>query len=617
MRDVTASELKQMNIAELQALAEEIRTFLIETVADTGGHLASNLGVVELTLALHYVFDFPTDKIVWDVGHQSYVHKILTGRKEQFSTLRQMGGLSGFPKRGESDYDFFDTGHSSTSISAALGMVRARELSGEDYRVVAVIGDGALTGGMAFEALNDAGEEKCNFIVILNDNEMSISPNVGSLSTYLTSLRSKPGYFRLKQRLSKALRAIPWIGTPTLRLLKKIKDGIRHLITRNTLFEQLGFAYLGPTDGHNLPALIKILQTAKKMNFPVLIHAFTQKGRGYRFAEENPSSYHGVGKFAVDTGASLKSGGTTYSAVFGQALLHLAESHPAVCAVTAAMPQGTGLEEFAKRFPNRFFDVGIAEQHAVTFSAGLAVSGYVPVFAVYSSFLQRGYDQILHDVCLQNLKVVFAIDRAGLVGEDGETHQGMFDLAFLNPMPNLTVLAPADFEQLAQMLQYAVEQHFGPIALRYPRGATQTSVKGDAFAVGKACELIQGQDVCILCVGTMCEIGVQAAKQLTDYSATVTDLRTVKPLDVDYIRTCGERYRLVVVLEDGVKTGGVGEQIALLLADAPCKVLIKAHTNPIVRQGKVEELYRACGLDAESIAGEISRILNKSGSENQ
>ncbi len=613
MREISSEQLKQMNIGELEALASEIRTFLIETVSSTGGHLASNLGVVELTIALHYVFDLPTDKLVWDVGHQSYVHKILTGRGGQLHTLRQYGGLSGFPKRSESACDAFDTGHSSTSISAALGMARARNLSGESYHVVAVIGDGALTGGMAFEALEDAGQEKKNFIVVLNDNEMSISPNVGSLSTYLTSLRTRPGYFQLKRRVQRSLECIPFLGQPLVRMLKRVKDGVRHLITRNNLFEQLGFAYLGPTDGHNIATLIKVFQTAKKMDYPVLIHTFTKKGKGYRFAEENPSGYHGVNEFSVDTGilpsASRK---LTYSSAFGRELAALGKTEERLCAITAAMPDGTGLSLFSGLYPDRFFDVGIAEQHAVCFAAGLAVSGYVPVFAVYSSFLQRAYDQVLHDVCLQNLKVILAIDRAGLVGEDGETHQGIFDLSFLLPMPNLAILAPASPAQLTQMVRYAVREHVGPIAIRYPRGARQADVPQPDFAFGKACMLTEGTDVCLLCVGSMCETGLAAAARLSiaGISAAVADLRTVKPLDVSFLQACAKRFDMLVTLEDGVLSGGVGEAIAMLMEGYGGTFLHKGHRDPIVPHGKVEELYRHCGLDADTLCREIVTALS-------
>lgn len=614
MENITTQMLKKMDIQQLERTAEDIRQFLIRSVADTGGHLASNLGVVELTLAIHYVFDLPHDKVVWDVGHQAYVHKILSGRMDAFDTLRQFGGLSGFPKRGESPYDCFDTGHSSTSLSAALGMARARDLMGAHYDVVSVIGDGALTGGMAFEALNDAGEQKTGFIVILNDNEMSISRNVGSMSTYLTSLRAKPSYHKFKQRLERLLKRIPVLGRPTYRALKKIKDGVRHLLTRNTLFEQLGFVYLGPTDGHNISALIKILKTARQLGVPVLIHTFTTKGKGYKFAEERPAAYHGVGRFSVETGKSVKpGGGDTYSSVFGRELVRLGVQNDKLCAVTAAMPDGTGLTPFAKAYPARFFDVGIAEQHAVTFSAGLAASGMVPVFAVYSSFLQRAYDQVLHDVCLQNLKVVLAIDRAGLVGEDGETHQGLFDLAFLYPMANIAILAPSGFEQLTQMLDYAVHTHDGPIAIRYPRGNAQCGAAGAPFQFGKACELAAGSDVCILCVGHMCATGLAAAKLLhtRGISAAVVDLRTVKPLDAAFIHACGDKYELVVTLEDGVRDGGVGEHIAAMLHDAPCGVLVKAHNDPIVPQGKVGQLYAHSGLDAESVCADIIKQLKR------
>lgn len=608
-------DVKKLSDTELTRLAAEIREFLIGSVSKTGGHLASNLGVVELTLAICKVFRLPEDKIIWDVGHQSYVHKLLTGRREQFQTLRQFGGMSGFPKCEESPYDCFNTGHSSTSVSAALGMAAARDLVGGSNYIAAVIGDGALTGGMAFEALNDAGLLKKNFIVILNDNEMSISKNVGGISTYLTKLRSSLAYFRFKAVTERAFRKIPVVGAPTVTLLKKIKDNIRHLFMSNTIFEDLGFTYLGPIDGHDVKLLSFVLESAKRINGPVLVHALTKKGKGYEFAEKYPTKFHGVSRFRVDTGAPEQAKkGKDYSSVFGETLLAIADRSPEVCAVTAAMPVGTGLTPFAVKYPDRFFDVGIAEQHAVTFAAGLAKGGFLPVVAIYSSFLQRAYDQILHDVCLQNLHIVFCIDRAGLVGEDGETHQGVFDISFLSGMPNMTILAPANFRELSEMLRYAVLKHKGPIAVRYPRGGKEC-LCGDCpeFVPGMPAVVAQGSDVCILSAGTMLETACKARELLAEQriDAAVINLRTLLPLNRESIKNLAQQYPLLVTIEDGIRRGGVGETIAAYLAeiDAETKILIKAHDNPILPHGSTDILYRLSGLDAQSVAQDILTVL--------
>ncbi len=604
-------DVKNLTPAQLDLLAEEIRCFLVNSVSKTGGHLASNLGVVELTLAIYQSFSLPEDKIIWDVGHQTYVHKLLTGRRDQFGTLRQFGGLSGFPKSEESPYDAFNTGHSSTSISAALGMATARDMSGENYYVAAVIGDGALTGGMAYEALNDAGLLKKNFIVILNDNEMSISKNVGGISNYLTKLRSKPGYFRLKAVLERAFRKIPVIGEPTLLALKKLKDNIRHLLTSNTIFEDLGFTYLGPIDGHDIKLIRFVLENAKRIDGPVLVHVLTKKGKGYKFAEESPVKFHGISRFRVDTGKLEQTQKSEdYSAVFGKSLTEFAEKSSAVCAITAAMPLSTGLASFAKKYPNRFFDAGIAEQHAVTFAAGLAKGGFVPVVAVYSSFLQRAYDQILHDVCLQNLHIIFCVDRAGLVGEDGETHQGVFDISFLSAMPHMTLLAPANFNELHDMLHYALFEHRGPISIRYPRGNAQSQYAGASSFVPHAADLAaEGDDIGILSVGTMTQQALEVRKILSGQAigAAVINLRTIFPLDKTYIRSLAQKYSMLVTLEDGIKRGGFGEAVSACLAEsqASCRLLIKAHDNPVIPHGKPEILYRQCGLDASSVAQDI------------
>ncbi len=604
-------DVKRLNFSELSVLASEIRKYLIESVAKTGGHLASNLGVVELTLALFKTLDLPNDSIIWDVGHQSYVHKLLTGRRDQFESLRQFGGLSGFPKCSESIYDAYNTGHSSTSISAALGMTRASDIIGENRRAVAVIGDGALTGGMAFEALNHAGTYGKNFIVILNDNEMSIAKNVGGLSRYLTDIRVKPAYFKLKSTLADGMSSVPYVGKPALSVLKKMKDAFRELLTQSTVFDDLGFTYLGPIDGHDLPFLCSILEQAQSICGPVLIHVKTKKGKGYKFAEDKPTDFHGVGAFEVETGESGK-GGETYSKIFGRCLSVVARQDGRVCAVVAAMPDGTGLGQFAKEFPERFFDVGIAEQHAVTFAAGLAKRGLKPVVALYSSFMQRAYDQILHDVCLQNLPVVFCIDRAGLVGEDGETHQGVFDLAFLSHMPNMTVLAPANFTEFLEMLNYAVKEHKGPIAIRYPRGGVHCDYSSEAFVIGQPDVVKEGKDVCLLSAGHMLKTAVSVSERLESegISAKVVNLRTLSPLNKDMLCKLSEGYKLLVTIEDGVMQGGIGQNILSMLPSGT-DVLIKAHKNGIVPHGKLDLLYKMCGLDAETITKEIIEKIHE------
>jgi len=601
------ADVKQLNMTELSALAEEIRHFLIDTVSQTGGHLASNLGVVELTLALFKCLDLPQDGIVWDVGHQTYVHKLLTGRKEQFKTLRQFDGMSGFPKSSESQYDVFNTGHSSTAISAAFGMNRAAALRGEKGRTVAVVGDGALGGGMAFEALNAAGTYHKNFIVILNDNEMSIAKNVGGLSRYLTGLRTRPLYYTFKSRLEQALRRIPGAGEPLIVGLKKIKDALRHLLTQTTVFEDLGFTYLGPIDGHDLPFLCRVIEQAKKIDAPVLIHVITQKGRGYKFAEDAPTEFHGVGSFHVETGKT-PSGSDNYSSVFGNVLLELAQTETNLCAVTAAMPHGTGLSKFAETFPERFFDVGIAEQHAITFAAGLSKKGLKPVVAVYSTFLQRAYDQILHDVCLQNLPMVICVDRAGLVGEDGETHQGIYDIAYLSHMPNMTILAPANFMELKDMLAYAVKEHNGPIAIRYPRGGNESVYSNmKPFVFGQADWVHKGEKVCLFAEGHMLATAIQVHTQLAEknISASVLNLRTLQPLDERTLLHAAASHTLLVTLEDGVSRGGLGEKIVSMVHHINSNVLIKGHENGVVPHGKCSRLYQMCGLDAETVSQEI------------
>lgn len=603
-------DVKKLSNSELISLAAEIREYLIHSVSKTGGHLASNLGVVELTLALFKTFNLPRDGIVWDVGHQTYVHKLLTGRRERFETLRKLGGLSGFPKSSESEFDVYNTGHSSTSVSAALGMTRASDLLGDGKKTVAVIGDGALTGGLAFEALNDAGTYHKNFIVILNDNEMSIAKNVGGLSRYLTRLRTRPGYFRLKSFLETGFSRLPRVGKPMIKFLKKMKDSFKRLLLPSTVFEDLGFTYLGPIDGHDLPFLCHILERAQTISAPVLIHVKTKKGKGYKYAEDKPSAFHGVGAFQVETG-ECGSGNLSYSSVFGKTLEELAAKDEKICAVVAAMTDGTGLSDFAAAYPDRFFDVGIAEQHAVTFAAGLSKRGLKPVVALYSSFLQRAYDQVLHDVCLQNLSVVFCIDRAGLVGEDGETHQGIYDLAFLSHLPNMTVLSPANDVELFEMLHYALLKHTGPIAIRYPRGHMHYNYNGAPFRLCVPDVVRGGNSVAILSCGHMLKTAMETAEILekSGIFATVVNLRTLSPLDASALCEIAAKHALLVTVEDGVYQGGIGQKVHSVLENA--NLLIKAHKNGVVPQGSVAELYRLCGLDAETIASEILMRLKK------
>ena len=603
------SDVSKLNHNELEQLSEEIRSFLIESVSRTGGHLASNLGVVELTVALAHVFDFPKDKIVWDVGHQCYVYKLLTGRKEQFATLRKFGGLSGFPKTAESEFDCFNTGHSSTSVSAALGLQKANRLAGKDDHVIAVLGDGALSGGMAMEALSDAGNFGGNFIVILNDNHMSISESVNGLTGHLTRLRNTAGYLTFKSGLEKTLsRCKP--GRSIVFVLKKIKDVTKHILIGKTVFDDMGFTYLGPVDGHDIDTLTRLLNHAKTATGPVLLHVLTQKGKGYKFAEDSPADYHGVSTFEAEKGISPKHGELTYSGIAGKTLCELGQENEHICVVTAAMAAGTGMDAFSQNFPRRFYDVGIAEQHAVTFSAGLAAGGMIPFVVIYSSFLQRAYDQILHDVCLQNLNVVFLIDRAGIVGEDGETHHGLFDMSYLATMPNMTVFAPADFDEFKQMLTYAASgAHKGPLAIRYPRGLRQSELRSpETFTPGKSAVYIEGNDVCLLCAGLTLRTGEKVAEHLKKHniSATLVNLRTIYPLDEETVFSCAKSHKLIVSIEDGSRSGGVGERICALLAQNQirCPVLLKAFP-PIVPHGSPKELKQLCGMDDEAITQEI------------
>ncbi|MFZ5688165.1 MAG: 1-deoxy-D-xylulose-5-phosphate synthase [Bacillota bacterium] len=610
------ADLQQFSNKELDNLAVEIRELLVTTVAKNGGHLAPNLGVVELTLALHLVFATPKDKIIWDVGHQSYVHKIITGRRESFSTLRQYKGLSGFPKLAESSHDSFNTGHSSTSVSAALGMALARDFRGEKYHVVAVIGDGALTGGMAFEALNHAGHLGTDLIVVLNDNEMSIANNVGALSGYLTRIRTDPKYFKGKEELENLIRKLPAIGPRVVKLAEKIKDSVKHLVVPGMLFEELGFTYLGPIDGHNFSAIKAVLTNAKATKGPILIHVITKKGKGYRPAEENPDLFHGVGPFDIATGKPIKRDEPpTYTSVFGETITKLAAKYPEIVAITAAMPGGTGLALLMKEYPHRVIDVGIAEQHAVTLAASMALAGLRPVVAIYSTFLQRAFDQVLHDVCMQKLPVVFAVDRAGIVGEDGETHHGLFDLSYLRMMPNIAIMAPKDEDELQHMLHTAV-YYRRPVAVRYPRGVGQgVKMKQDLDLLpwGKSEVLREGGDLVIFAVGPLVyqALAASAIAASNGLSVAVVNLRFVKPFDEQMILTYSSKCKRVITLEDNVIAGGAGSGILELLAKngIQAEVLNLGINDIFVEHGSCQTLQQKLGLLAESIAQQIRMMI--------
>jgi len=609
-------DVKDLSPRELEQLAEEIRRFLIEKISVTGGHLASNLGVVELTIALYLAFDLPKDKIIWDVGHQSYTHKILSGRRELFDELRQYGGISGFPKRKESPYDSFDTGHSSTSISAGLGIAQGRDLLGEDYSVVSVIGDGALTGGMAYEALNNAAHLTKNFIIVLNDNNMSISENVGGMSKYLNGIRSGVGYNELKKQVSGTLLRIPVIGEGLVEKISRTKNSIKQLIIPGMLFENMGVTYLGPVDGHDIKALAKVLRDAKQMDHAVLVHVLTKKGKGYRPAERQPSRFHGVEPFDIRTGKPLKQKVyPSYTDVFSKELCRLALEEPRLVAVTAAMPDGTGLKAFSRQFPDRFFDVGIAEQHAVTSAAGMAAAGLKPVVAVYSSFLQRGYDQVLHDVCIQNLPVVFAIDRAGLVGSDGETHQGIFDLSYLSSIPGMTVLAPKNLWELRMDLEYAVKEHQGPIAIRYPRGQAYRGLKEyeSPIVYGKGELIHEGSRIALLAVGSMVSTAEHVRDKLAGegFDCTLANGRFIKPLDEELVARLAASHELLVTLEENVLQGGYGLAVtAWVHSHAPqVKVLNIALPDAYVEHGNVSVLRESLGIDSDSVIRRIKAVL--------
>jgi 1-deoxy-D-xylulose-5-phosphate synthase len=608
LRDIKSpGDLRGLDVDELEELAEDIRDTIIKGVSEGGGHLASSLGVVELTLAIYRVFDAPKDKIVWDVGHQSYAHKLITGRYDKFHTLRKFKGISGFPKRSESLYDAFGTGHSSTSISSALGMIEARDRNGEDFKVIAVIGDGAMTAGLAFEGLNHAGQLKKDLIVVLNDNEMSISPNVGALSAYLNRILTGDVFTRFKKETKNILESIPRVGGPVARFAEKLEESLKGLVLPGMLFEELGFKYVGPIDGHNIALLIETLENIKNVEHPTLIHVFTRKGKGYEFSEREPSMFHGVGPFEPETGSPVgkkAGGGMAWGDVFGQALTEIAESDDKVVAISAAMCEGTGLTGFAKRYPDRFYDVGIAEPHAVTFAAGLAAEGIKPVVAIYSTFLQRSYDEIVHDVCLQNLPVIFAIDRAGLVGEDGPTHHGAFDLSYLRHIPNLVVMAPKDANELRAMLEMAL-MHDGPLAIRYPRGMAPEGDPGKPISIGESETLVEGGDIAMLAVGNMVQPALEASEKLraNGISAMVLNMRFIKPLDRQSVLRAAELGK-VITIEENALQGGFGSAVLEFLNSEGIRDFRLSRLgipDQFVEQGTQRELRELYGLDENGI----------------
>ncbi len=606
-----ANDIKTLTPEELQQIPEEIRHFLVEKISHTGGHLASNLGVVELTMALHLSLDLPKDKIIWDVGHQSYTHKLLTGRRDGFDDLRKYGGMSGFPKRKESACDAFDTGHSSTSISAGLGYVQAREIQKEHYRVVSVIGDGSLTGGMAYEALNNAAQLKSNFMIVLNDNNMSISRNVGGVSRYLSGIRTAEAYTGFKKGVEDSLRRVPVVGEVIAQRVKNAKNAVKQLMVPGMFFEDMGITYLGPVDGHDIPAMLKVFREAQRIRHAVLVHVVTQKGKGYEPAEKNPSGFHGIGPFDVDTGKKTEEKrADTYTDIFSKVIYDLGGRDPKLVTITAAMSDGTGLTPFSRRFPERFFDVGIAEEHALTFAAGLAAGGLKPVVAVYSSFLQRAFDQTIHDVCLQNLPVKIAVDRAGLVGSDGETHQGLFDIAFLSMIPNMTVIAPKNRWEMADMVRYLVDFE-GPIAMRYPRGAAYEGLEAFRAPVvyGRSEWIYEESDIALLFVGHMSETAEKVRDLLKDtgYHCSLINARFLKPLDCDMLEEAAKDHRLLVTIEEGILTGGFGEQVLCEVQKRrlPLHVLNIGLPDEYIEHGNVEVLRKETGLDPDTITKQI------------
>ena len=615
-------DLKKLTLEEKETLAIEIRKYILEIVSKNGGHLASNLGVVELTIALHSVFNFPEDKIVWDVGHQTYVHKILTGRKEALKTLRKLNGIAGFPKTNESKYDNFNTGHSGTSISAALGMARARDLKNEKNSVLAVIGDGAMTGGIALEALNDVGYSKTKMTIILNDNEMSISKNIGGLNMLLSKLRTKKTYTKSNVSMKKIINKVPVIGKPTVKVIQRLKRSIKQLIIPKMFFEDIGFTYLGPVDGHNIQELENILKLSKQIDNPVIIHVLTKKGKGYSIAEENPDKFHATAPFDIETGKAGKEKKKDYSKVFGDKLIQLAKENEKIVAITASMKDGTGLTRFSKEFPTRFFDIGIAEQHALGLAAGMAIEGMVPVVPIYSSFYQRGYDQVIHDIAIQNLPVVMCVDRAGIVGADGETHQGLLDMAFFRLVPNLTIMAPKDFKELEEMLELAVNLN-KPVVIRYPRGGEDTykfqestNCEYTKIEEGKSEILKEGKDISIIAIGKMVSRAMKIAEELEkeNISTDVINARFLKPLDKETIKKSIEKTKKVITIEDGTIINGLGTSIKELIIDEnlqSVKLKCFAYPDKFIQHGSVHELEEIYGLDEENIIANIkNKILN-------
>ncbi len=610
-------DLKKLNIPALEQLADEMRDFIISSVSHTGGHLAPSLGVVELTLALHTVFDAPRDKILWDVGHQAYAHKILTGRRDQFHTLRQYGGISGFPRITESEYDTFGVGHASTAISAALGMATARDLKGEDYKVVAVVGDGAMTGGVAFEGLNNTGGSKRDIIVILNDNCMSISPNVGALSRYLTQIITTPLYNRIKTDVWELTGRLPRGSKQIREAVHRVEEGLKAMLVPGLLFERLGFRYFGPIDGHDISQLIKIFEDVQRFHGPILIHVLTTKGKGYKFAEENATKFHGVGAFSPETGNTRAKKAPTYTEVFGKALVELAEKDDKIVGITSAMADGTGLIHLAKRFPDRFFDVGIAEQHAVIFAAGLALRGFKPVVAIYSTFLQRAFDQLIHDIALQKIPVVFALDRGGLVGEDGPTHHGSFDFSYLRLVPNFVVMAPKDENELRDMLWTALNYGEGPIAFRYPRGESLGLPLKQGFEkipIGKSEVVREGNDLAILAVGDRVAPAVQAAEKLEEkrITARVVNARFIKPIDVEMINEVVQNFPAVVTVENNTILGGFGSAVAEILSESGTKgISFQRFGLPdrFVPHGSLKDLLCDVKLDVENLVNRIETFM--------
>ena len=609
-------DLKKLNIEEKKILAQEIREYIIKIVSKNGGHLASNLGVVELTISLHSIFNVPFDKIIWDVGHQTYTHKILTGRKEELKTLRTSGGIAGFPKLEESETDCFNTGHSSTSISIALGMAKARDIKQENNSIICVIGDGALTGGMALEALNDAGSSDTKLTVILNDNEMSISKNVGGVNMLLSKLRTKRLYTKSNISAKKIIKKVPVVGAPFVKFVQKAKRSIKQFIIPKMYFEDIGFRYLGPVDGHDIEKLESLLKISKELDGPVLIHVLTKKGKGYKPAEENPDKFHSTSAFEIETGKTLKEKQTDYSKIFGNKLIQLAEKNNKIVAITASMKDGTGLTEFQKKFPNRFFDVGIAEQHAIGFSAGLASNGMIPVVPIYSSFYQRAYDQVIHDVCIQNLPVIMCVDRAGIVGTDGETHQGILDLSFFNIIPNLTIMAPKNFKELEDMLEFATKLN-KPVVIRYPRGGEGKNVfkENTKIEYGKSEILQEGNDISILAIGKMVDRAIDVCNKLKEdnINAEVINIRFLKPLDKETIINSVKKTKNCITIEDNILLGGLASNVKELLIDNKIDVNIKTfgYPNKFIKHGSVEDIEKKYGLDTESIYNYVINNFKK------